>query len=141
MKRVAIVGTRPPDPRRPDSCPADAWSLIEADVIRTLDGAVRKHGHIVIVTGGAEGVDTIAETYAMRNRLSRIVHEPNYRDEGVNKRAAPVIRNQLIVDDCDVMLAWPKPSRTGGTEDAIRRMMKKDAANCFVREPWKVAKR
>lgn len=136
MKRVAFVGTRPHDPRRADSCPADAWTMIEEDVLRTLFAVVHKHGHIVIVTGGATGVDTIAEDFARRHRLSRIVHVPDY-DGTANKRAAPCIRNQLIVNDCEVMLAWPKPSREGGTEDAIRKMTKKNAAGLFVREPWR----
>jgi hypothetical protein len=135
-RRVAVVGTRPPDPSRRDSCPQWAWDHIVADVRRTLEAVLAKHGHFVLVSGGARGVDSLGEDFARAKRMSRIIHEPDYQDPKLTPVAALMTRNQWIVDDCDVMLAWPKPGRQGGTENAIARMMKKDPTACYVREPW-----
>jgi hypothetical protein len=35
-----------------------------------------------------------------------------------------LLRNQRIVDDSDLIIAFIAPDRTGGTEDTIRRAMR-----------------
>lgn len=80
----------------------------------------------VIVSGGAAGPDTWAERAASKRGLKMIVHRPDLT--GVRSRgeaaARYYARNQVVVDDCDVLAALPSPDRKGGTEDTIRRAAK-----------------
>lgn len=55
-----------------------------------------------IVSGGAIGIDTQAERYADQNRISKHIIRPQYGKYG---REAPLIRNKLIVDEADLVIA------------------------------------
>jgi hypothetical protein len=68
-----------------------------------------------LVSGGAAGADTLAEHYAKDYGLKMIVHKPEWKKYG---RAAGFIRNQLIVDDADILIAfWDGKSK--GTQHSI----------------------
>ena len=57
-----------------------------------------------IVSGGATGVDTCAAEYAKRPQLGLTVFLPQYERYG---RAAPVVRNQMLVDYADrIIVFW-----------------------------------
>ena len=69
-----------------------------------------------LISGGASGVDTIAEKWAKLNNIPVIVHLPNWSVYG---RAAGVKRNKRIVEDCSVCLAfWDGVSK--GTLSTIK---------------------
>lgn len=76
-----------------------------------------------IITGGADGVDLIAEEYADRHRISKIVVRPNYKQYG---KAAPLKRNEEMVDMADeVLVIWDGTSRGAAyTADYARRKNK-----------------
>ena len=59
------------------------------------------YGVSLIITGGAEGIDTIAEQYADKKRISKLVLRPQYDLYG---RAAPLKRNEKMVELCDMAL-------------------------------------
>ena len=62
-----------------------------------------------IISGGAKGVDTLAEQYAIDRKLSRYIILPNYSRYG---KAAPIKRNQEMVDMADVVLVvWDGKSK------------------------------
>ena len=62
-----------------------------------------------IVSGGANGVDTIANKYASANGIKITEFLPNYKKYG---RAAPIIRNREIVDYSDkVVVFWDGTSK------------------------------
>ncbi|KKN54356.1 hypothetical protein LCGC14_0593340 [marine sediment metagenome] len=68
-----------------------------------------------IVSGGAKGADSLARRYANEHGLKLIEHLPDWKIHG---RVAGFIRNELIVDDADVMIAfWDGQSR--GTQHSI----------------------
>ena len=70
----------------------------------------------VIITGGARGVDRMAEACAKERQLSVVVHYPDWNKYG---KAAGPIRNEIIVKDCDILVAfWDGTSR--GTANAIQ---------------------
>ena len=56
-----------------------------------------------IVSGGAKGADTYAREFAHKHNLRLIEFLPNYEKYG---RGAPLVRNKLIVDECDCVLAF-----------------------------------
>lgn len=63
----------------------------------------------LIVSGGARGVDTLAEQYAIRHGIKTLIIRPEYEKYG---RSAPIRRNDTIVDSADMVLAfWDGKSR------------------------------
>ena len=69
----------------------------------------------IIISGGAKGVDTLAENYADKHGISKLVLRPNYSVYG---KAAPIIRNKQMVDICDnVLIIWD--GKSNGTKYTI----------------------
>lgn len=69
----------------------------------------------VIISGGANGIDTLAEQYADTHRLSKYIIRPQYERYG---RAAPLKRNEQMVNMADaVLVIWDGKSR--GTQHTV----------------------
>ena len=63
----------------------------------------------LIISGGAEGIDTLAEEYADRHRISKLILRPRYDLYG---RSAPLRRNEMMVELADaVLVIWDGVSR------------------------------
>ena len=76
--------------------------------------------HIVIVSGGAKGADTLGVQFAREHRYDTQVFPAEWGKFG---KSAGFIRNQTIVDNCDMVLAfWDGVSR--GTADTIAKAKK-----------------
>ncbi len=63
-----------------------------------------------IISGGARGVDALAAEYADIHEIPLKVFLPDYRRYG---KKAPLVRNRLIVDACDVLFAFWDGASTG----------------------------
>ena len=62
-----------------------------------------------IISGGAEGIDALAEQYAKEHKISRTVILPKYNLYG---KAAPIKRNYEMVDMADaVLVVWDGKSK------------------------------
>lgn len=69
----------------------------------------------LIVSGGANGIDKLAEKYADKKRISKLILQPQYELYG---RAAPLKRNDLMVNVCNrVLIFWDGKSK--GTKHTI----------------------
>ena len=69
-----------------------------------------------IMSGGARGVDSLAEKYADDHRLSKYIMRPRYDLFG---RAAPIRRNEQMVDMADaVLIIWDGCSK--GTQHTLK---------------------
>ena len=69
----------------------------------------------LIVTGGANGIDKCAEAFADLHGISKLVLRPNYKKY---RKAAPLLRNRMMVDICDIaIIVWDGTSR--GTKYTI----------------------
>ena len=69
-----------------------------------------------IISGGASGMDSVAERYADLRRLSKYIIRPRYDLYG---RAAPLKRNEQMVDMADaVLIVWDGHSK--GTQYTLR---------------------
>ena len=110
--KVAIIGSRGAD--------ASHYALLEKGV--PLNASE-------IVSGGAEGVDKLAELYAERNGLCLSVFLPDYAAYGSR---APLIRNAQIINQADYVVAlWDGASR--GTANVINLCIEKS-------KPFKIIK-
>lgn len=68
-----------------------------------------------ILSGGAKGIDTLAEEYADKMRLSKIILRPRYDLYG---KAAPIKRNEELVNMADkILIIWDGESK--GTKSTI----------------------
>ena len=87
-----------------------------------LQGLVPE-GVTLIITGGASGIDEIAEEYADKKRISKLVLRPRYDLYG---KAAPLKRNEEMVEICDMALViWDGKSRGAKyTIECAKRMGK-----------------
>lgn len=63
----------------------------------------------LIITGGANGVDSLGEAYADAHKISKLILRPDYQRYG---RAAPLKRNESMVDLADqVLIIWDGKSK------------------------------
>jgi len=76
------------------------------------------YSSITIVSGGAQGADTLAKKFATEYNYDFIVFPPDWNTHG---KAAGPIRNTLIVNECTHMIAFPSKSGSIGTQDSITK--------------------
>ena len=87
--KVAVVGSR---------------GIKSADVGRLLPPETTE-----IISGGARGVDTLAQAYAQEHGIPVRIFLPDYSRYG---RGAPLKRNEQIARECDLLIAvWDGKSR------------------------------
>lgn len=101
--RVAIVGSR--DWKRED------------DVIRCI---FNLPDDTVIISGGARGVDSMAEKWAKFRGLKVQIFQPNWGKYG---KQAGMIRNSEIVANCDRLIAF-HCNNSKGTQNSIDKARK-----------------
>lgn len=101
--RIAIVGSR------------DYPDLTH--IIRYIDTLPP---NAMLISGGARGVDRVAEQYAKQRSLMTLIYNADWNMHG---KSAGMIRNQQIVDAADKIVAfWDGVSR--GTADTIAKAQK-----------------
>ena len=63
----------------------------------------------LIISGGARGIDSVAEKYADQHSISKLILRPDYRCYG---KGAPIKRNEKMVEIADLVLViWDGVSR------------------------------
>ena len=91
-------------------------SIVEFDLAPHIPEGVD-----LIISGGAVGIDTLAEQYADAHGIEKLIIRPQYEKFG---RAAPIKRNEEMVDLCDAVLAiWDGKSK--GTAHTLKYARKK----------------
>lgn len=69
----------------------------------------------LIISGGANGIDTLAEKYADDHRISKLIIRPQYN---LYRKSAPLKRNEKMIDIADyILVIWDGVSK--GTEYSI----------------------
>jgi len=95
--KIAIIGSR---------------SFQDYDLVQAV---LSEYSPTQIISGGAKGADSLAERFAAENNIEKLIFYPDWDLHG---RAAGPIRNKLIVDAADFVLAfWDGASR--GTKSSI----------------------
>lgn len=107
MAFIGIVGSRPPR--------FSGQELVWKDLVDDLELWLDEHVSFedTIVSGMAPGVDTLAEEWAKKNKISYLIFPPK-----TPTWSSYHARNIQIVKASDIVHAWPSPwSR--GTYDTI----------------------
>ena len=83
-----------------------------------------------VISGGAAGADSLAEQWAKEHSVDTVIYKPDWAKYG---RGAGVVRNRLIIEDCDWCIAfWDGTSK--GTQSSIehaRKLNKKLTVNRY----------
>lgn len=80
-----------------------------------LKEVLDKHYISRIVSGGAKGADSLAARYASEEDILLLEFLPDYNKYG---KKAPFVRNKLIVDASDVIIAfWD--GKSNGTKNSL----------------------
>ena len=71
----------------------------------------------MIISGGATGIDALAEGYADKHRLSKMILRPRY---DLYAKASPLKRNEQMIEEANtILIFWDGKSR--GTEYTIKK--------------------
>jgi predicted Rossmann fold nucleotide-binding protein DprA/Smf involved in DNA uptake len=104
MNKLAVIGSRT----------FDDYQIIKEE-LASLDFST-------IVSGGAQGADSLGARYAKENNKELIVFLPDWERF---ERSAGMIRNKQIVDYCDELIAfWNGESK--GTSNSINLATKQN---------------
>lgn len=87
--------------------------LIEKIDISTID---------LIVSGGAIGVDSMGSFFADKNNIPTMIIKPDWTKFG---KAAGFIRNEEIVNNADIVIAFIK-NKSRGTMNSINHAKRKN---------------
>ena len=99
---IAVIGSRKVD--------ESSWEYIQKRL------AVYVKPEDIIISGGAIGIDKLAERYAKENDIPTQIFLPNYKKFG--SKQAPHERNMLIVNTSDIVIAfWD--GKSPGTRSVI----------------------
>ena len=95
----------------------------EKKLIRSILNRFNEKMEIVLVSGGAKGIDTEAEQIAKQMNIPTLIYKPegSYRTKGNNVYFE---RNQRIADKCDYLFAFPL-DRKGGTMNTVHKFKDK----------------
>lgn len=75
----------------------------------------------LIIAGGASGIDAVAEKYADKHKISKLILRPKYSRYG---KGAPLKRNEEMIEIADsVLVIWDGRSR--GTNHTITKAREK----------------
>jgi len=82
----------------------------------------------LIISGGADGIDTLAEKYADGHKISKLILHPRYKQYG---KCAPLKRNEVMVDIADcILIIWDKKSK--GTKYTLDYAKSKNKAIILI---------
>lgn len=106
VKRYAIIGGRPP------KNPTSEEQKYYENILKAVQTYVEELPlDCVVISGGANGVDKLAIAIARQRGINTVEHLPDYQNYPGS--IAPLVRNKLIVDDCDILVAFPTHWSTG----------------------------
>jgi hypothetical protein len=75
-----------------------------------------KNQIIELISGGAQGADTIAEAWAIANNVPVKLFKPDWKTYG---KAAGIKRNKQIIESCDYCIEfWD--SKSNGTASSLK---------------------
>lgn len=108
--KVGIVGSRSITDSK------YVFSVLDFYLARLLE-----ENEVVVVSGGAIGIDSLGAQWAELRKLKTEIYLPDWQTHG---KKAGFLRNQQIIDNSDYLIAITTGSN--GTADSIKRAVKKN---------------
>jgi predicted Rossmann fold nucleotide-binding protein DprA/Smf involved in DNA uptake len=100
-------------------------TFLDYDLLKSV---LDKHIITQIISGGARGADTLGARYAHETDINLIEFFPDYVKY---KKKAPFVRNKLIVDASDIIVAfWDEQSKGTAHSLDYARLKKKKSIVC-----------
>lgn len=93
MIKIGIIGSRS----------INDFTLIENKVNIIIKNKDLEYNNIIIVSGGAKGVDSLAEMFAKKFNIATEIYIPDWKKYG---RSAGMIRNGDIVKNSDIVIVF-----------------------------------
>lgn len=106
--KIGIVGTR----KRDDH---DSYKKVEQIFL-----SIYKEGDVIVSGGCSKGGDRFAEMIADKFGIPIEIHRANW----YLGRHAGFLRNTIIAENSNVLIACIAKDRRGGTEDTIKKFVK-----------------
>ena len=114
--KIGIVGSRRRDGQ-------DDFLAVAKALQSILESCVSPGEEVILVSGGCpKGGDRFAELLAEQLGYKIIIHPADWKRYG---RGAGFVRNTDIAEDSDCLIACVAEDRKGGTEDTIKKFLKK----------------
>ena len=110
MKTIAIVGGRD-------------FDFVEQFFDCVDDVVGSQHEYVTIISGGARGADSLAETYAIDNELQFEEYPAEWKVNGKYRREAGMVRNTKMAKAADIVIAFWN-GRSAGTKQMIQESLK-----------------
>jgi len=118
MFKIAIVGSRK----------YNNYHKVEKEFFKLLNDLGRPKENILIISGGAKGVDSIAQQIARNHGIPILIFYPDYIKYG---KRAPLVRNLQIIEHSNFILAFPAED-SRGTRFVIREARKRRKPNRVI---------
>ena len=108
--KISIIGSRN----------FNDYLLVESTILENLELSEIK----MIISGGAVGADSLGEIFAKKYNIETKIFYPDWKLFG---RAAGIIRNKDIINNCDIVFAfWDGKSKgTKNSLDIAKKVNKK----------------
>lgn len=94
-----------------------------------LEDIQNRYPDSIWVHGGAYGFDRQVQAFASERNIQQRAIYPDYHEFGIR---APLVRNQTIVDVCNVLVALYDGRRRGGTFYTIEYMKKQGRGDSII---------
>jgi len=103
--------------------------IVETMIVKILEETKLKKHEVILISGGAKGIDTVAEEVAEKMEIDILVIRPDYRN--YPPKIAPLKRNKVIAELSDVLIAIPALD-SKGTYHTIGVFRKKKPENKII---------
>jgi len=112
MRRILIAGSRPPDRSKLSIEGQRAWAALET---RCANFVTELGPHVLVVTGGAYGIDRVAEEAAAKALIHcAVVRVPPAAWRKVGKKAG-IIRDSIMLNLCEEVAVFRFNGSAGST--------------------------
>jgi hypothetical protein len=117
MKIIGIIGTRRRDGK-------EAYYKIKEKFLQVYEvGDIICSGHC------SQGGDRFAEVLISKYKTGKLIFPANWKKYG---KGAGFIRNTDIAENSDILIACVAKDRKGGTEDTIKKYLKRGKKKLFL---------
>lgn len=119
---IAIVGSR-------NATLRDHYNFIESTCSLIINSFILIGYEVTIISGGASGVDKLAERFALSHKYKKKIYNANWSKYG---KAAGPIRNKEIIENSHVVIAFPDKNSVGTFDTITRAKSKKIPVHTYM---------